>query len=85
MLSCREITKLVSESLDHPLPLSKRVSVWMHLSMCRLCSAFRRDQVVLKERISDEVERASSEEMPEVVKLSASAKQRIAKAIDSQA
>ena len=85
MLSCREITKLVSESLDHPLPLRKRVSVWMHLSMCRLCSAFRRDQVVLKERISDEVEHASNEEMPEGVKLSAAAKQRIAKAIDSQA
>ncbi len=84
MLSCKEISKLVSESLEHPLPRSKRISVWMHLSMCRLCSAFRRDQVVLKERLSDEAVRASSDEMSESVKLSAAAKKRIVKAMKSQ-
>ncbi|SMP43483.1 hypothetical protein SAMN06265222_101940 [Neorhodopirellula lusitana] len=84
MLTCKEITQLVSESLDRPLPLRKRVSVWMHLSMCRLCSAFRRDQLVLKERISDELERASREKMSEEVKLSAAAKQRMVKELSKR-
>ncbi|WP_455429558.1 anti-sigma factor family protein [Neorhodopirellula lusitana] len=84
MLTCKEITQLVSESLDRPLPLRKRVSVWMHLSMCRLCSAFRRDQLVLKERISDELERASREKMSEEVKLSAAAKQRMKKELSKR-
>ncbi|TWU25296.1 hypothetical protein Pla52o_15950 [Novipirellula galeiformis] len=81
MLSCKETTKLVSESLDHPLPLSKQISVWIHRSMCQLCSAFRRNQVVLKERIPNEAERWTSEEMSNVVKLSDAAKQKIAQAM----
>ncbi|TWU40238.1 hypothetical protein Q31b_35830 [Novipirellula aureliae] len=84
MLSCKEITKLVSESLDHPLPLRKRMSVWMHLSMCQLCSAFRRDQVVLHERIMDESERVTHAENDQSVNLSAEAKQRIRKFMESR-
>nr|WP_146391358.1 hypothetical protein [Allorhodopirellula solitaria] len=74
----------MSKSLDRPLPPSKRIIVWMHLQMCRLCSAFRRDQILLKERIAQEVSRESGKEMPQEVTLSAAAKQRITKAMDSQ-
>ncbi len=38
MLTCRETSKLVSESLDRKLPWHRRLSVAFHLSMCRLCS-----------------------------------------------
>ncbi|TWU23228.1 hypothetical protein Pla52o_27640 [Novipirellula galeiformis] len=48
MLSCKEISKLVSESLDHKLTLRQRMEMWMHLRMCRLCSAFRRDLLRLR-------------------------------------
>lgn len=41
--SCKRVTELLSESMEHPLPLSKRIFLWFHLAMCRLCRGFARD------------------------------------------
>lgn len=48
MRSCKEISKLVSSSLDRPLPFREKIEVWMHLKMCRLCNAFGRDLLRLR-------------------------------------
>jgi hypothetical protein len=42
MLRCREVSKLVSESMERELPMRQRLPVWMHLAMCRLCAGFDR-------------------------------------------
>ncbi|KLU07500.1 hypothetical protein RISK_000578 [Rhodopirellula islandica] len=84
MLSCKEVSQLVSESLDRPLPIGQRISVWIHLRMCRLCSAFRRDQMVLRERLSEQPEPSPDQEMSKTVELSAAAKQRIVDAMKSR-
>ena len=49
MLSCKEVSRLVSESLDRKRPFWKRVSVWIHLSLCRLCRGFRNDLLKLRD------------------------------------
>ncbi|RMG38379.1 MAG: hypothetical protein D6725_07240 [Planctomycetota bacterium] len=43
MLSCREVARLLSESVDRKLGLWQRIHLRLHLAMCRLCSGFRRD------------------------------------------
>ncbi len=43
MLSCKEVARLLSESVDHKLSLWQRVNLRLHLTMCKLCSGFRRD------------------------------------------
>ncbi len=48
MLTCREISKWVSESLDRKLPLHLRVEVRLHLMMCRMCRRYRRQTVALR-------------------------------------
>lgn len=40
MLSCREVTRLVSDSHERPLGLRERMSLRMHLTMCSACSKF---------------------------------------------
>jgi hypothetical protein len=49
MLSCKEVSYLVSESLDRKLPLWQRVQVRMHLLVCRFCSRFRKQTLFLRE------------------------------------
>lgn len=48
MLTCKEVSQLVSELLDRQLPLWQRVQVRMHLFMCRFCSRFRKQTLFLR-------------------------------------
>lgn len=41
-LTCDESTRLVSTSLDEPLPFSDRTAVRVHAVICRACRRFRR-------------------------------------------
>jgi len=49
MLSCKEISQLVSDGLDCELPWYQRLQVRVHLLMCRLCSGFRRHLLLLRQ------------------------------------
>ncbi len=49
MLSCREITRLYSESLERPLPFRQRLGLWMHLQMCSLCKGFAKHLTLLRD------------------------------------
>jgi hypothetical protein len=42
MLSCRRMTKLISEALDRPLSWLQRLGVGIHLLGCSPCRRFRR-------------------------------------------
>lgn len=41
MLMCRDISKLVSQSLDRKLPLRLRMEIRIHLMMCSICRTYR--------------------------------------------
>lgn len=61
MLSCKDVTQLVSESLDGKLSLRRRLTVRLHLLMCKFCSRFRRQMLFLSrvardERLAEETE-----------------------------
>ena len=49
MLSCKEVSHLVSESLDRKLSLWQRIQVRVHLLMCRFCSRFRNQTLFLRD------------------------------------
>ncbi|HEV2695829.1 MAG TPA: hypothetical protein VG347_23270 [Verrucomicrobiae bacterium] len=39
-LDCREAARVQSEALDHPLPISKRIGLWLHLFICKWCRRY---------------------------------------------
>jgi predicted anti-sigma-YlaC factor YlaD len=47
MLTCKEASMLVSESLEHKLPFRRRMAVRMHLLMCSLCRTYRNQMLQL--------------------------------------
>lgn len=86
MLSCREVSELVSQSLERKLPLRQRLSMQLHLSMCRLCSGFRRQLLLLRQAASLEARRAERDPPPDdAPHLSDDARRRIQEALDRAA
>ncbi len=47
MMTCKEVSTLVSMGDIESAPLARRMGVWMHLAMCRHCRAFRRQMALI--------------------------------------
>jgi len=48
MLTCKEVTHLLSEGQDRKLTVAERVRLEMHLLMCTGCSNFRKQMDFLR-------------------------------------
>ena len=40
--SCREVQTELTEYLEGNLPLPRRLGIWVHLLLCRVCASFLR-------------------------------------------
>ncbi len=63
LFSCRQVARQVSESLEHPLPLDRRIVVIFHLAMCSACRAYRRQVIGLDRLIRIRLRRNTMEQM----------------------
>jgi predicted anti-sigma-YlaC factor YlaD len=52
MLSCKEVSNLLSDRLDRKLSFMERVRLRMHLAMCTACSRVGRQLGFLREALS---------------------------------
>ncbi len=75
MLSCKDVTRLISESMDHSLPLGKRIGVWLHLLICKFCARYERQLLLIRETVrqlvatEEEPGGPSGETLPEEAKV----------------
>lgn len=81
MLSCKEVTQLVSQSLDGRLGWRARVGVRLHLLVCRACVRFVRQMRFLR-TAAQHFSRACPETAA-APRLSAAARERIARALNT--
>jgi predicted anti-sigma-YlaC factor YlaD len=80
MRTCKEISKLVSESLDRELPLRDRMAMRMHLMMCSLCRTYSHQMRQLRSVLTT----VSDVETPTEKTLSEEARRRIKQALKNE-
>ncbi len=51
MLNCKDMTKLISDSLERKISLRQRMELWMHIMMCGMCRRFRTNIIALRRRV----------------------------------
>lgn len=80
MFNCKEVTRIVSESLDRRLPIQQRMGLRIHLMMCRFCSRYRRQLLILRKAIRLHLQHGAT--MEPLVILLPEAKERIKSALN---
>jgi len=79
MLSCKNVTQLISESMDTSLPIGKRIGVRVHLLMCKFCSRYERQLLLIRETVRRIAATEEKPGEPPGETLSEEAKERIRK------
>lgn len=51
MLSCKDVTRLISESMDTSLPIGKRIGVRLHLLICKFCARYERQLLLIRDTV----------------------------------
>ena len=80
MLTCKQASQIISQSLDNPLSWSDRMKLKFHLFICDACTHFNKQLRLIKnavQRMKLETENDAS------IQLTVDAKARINQAIDS--
>ena len=62
MLSCKEVTRLLSEGQDRKLTLSEKVQLEMHLTICKGCKNYKAQMSFLRTACQRYVKEHSSQQ-----------------------
>ncbi len=67
MLTCKQASQFISQSLDRPLTLRERLALKLHLLICKYCKRFSQQLVSMRvalETMTKMAENDNSIEMP---------------------
>jgi len=81
MLSCKDVTRLVSESLDQTLPIQQRIALRIHFLLCKLCDRYRRHLLFIRNAVRKHPERLEGQEAPSSTTLSPEARERLKRSL----
>ena len=81
MLSCKDVTRLISESMDRQLPLRKRIGVRVHLLICKFCARYERQLLQIRETVRHLAATEEKPGEPYGETLSEEARERIGKSL----
>jgi hypothetical protein len=81
MLSCKDATKLLSQSMDASLPVGKRIGLRFHLLICKFCVRYQRQLLLIREAARHLGGAADHPEASSGENLSAEARDRIKKSL----
>ncbi|MFQ5991750.1 MAG: zf-HC2 domain-containing protein [Nitrospiraceae bacterium] len=82
--SCEEVTRLVSESLDRPLPLRKRIGLRVHYFICVLCRRYGEQLHFIRDAVRSYPERVEGQEPHDAPTLNPEARERMKCALSAR-
>lgn len=71
LFRCKDITELISQSMDEKLPLRVRLGIKFHLMMCDLCTRYKKQLDLIRRAISkikNDFETQPPRKLPDEVK-----------------
>ena len=80
MLDCKQTSQLISQSLDRSLTLRERLSLKLHLFICKYCKQFSQHMQTIRVALK---QMTSSIESNDVITMPSAAKSRILQSIES--
>ncbi len=83
MLTCREMTRLLSDAMDRSLPLHLRMRMRVHLAICTSCQRYQRQLRIIRHTLGKHGERLEEAWKPQGPSLSPEAKQRLQRALEA--
>lgn len=51
MISCKDAATLISRSLDDKLPIYRRIQIFIHLSVCDLCTLYSNQLTMIRQAL----------------------------------
>jgi len=78
---CREITQLISESMDRKLTLRERITMRLHLKICVLCGRYLKQLMYVREAVHHHAAHLENGASPEPPSLSEEARERLKRAL----
>ncbi len=78
---CKEVTRLVSESLDRDLSVPERLTLRVHVLMCVLCRRFARQVRFVRDALRRHPDRLEGQVLPPPPGLSTEARDRIRRSL----
>lgn len=82
MISCRRATELMSQQLDHSLPIHKKIALRLHTNLCRACFHYGQQIKSLQDLLTNLDENTPTITLPQE-NLSEETKQKIKKSLSS--
>jgi hypothetical protein len=80
VLSCKQASRLLSQSLDRRLSWQERMGLRLHLMVCDVCRRFGKQLLIMRNAIKAMVD---ASEQDQQIRLPAEARDRITKVIES--
>ncbi len=64
MFNCKDISRLVSESMDRRLSWRQRLGIRFHLLMCRYCFRYQKQILLLRRLLRQQAEHPQDSSLP---------------------
>ena len=80
MRTCKEVAARLSQGLEEPIPLGERMTLRMHMMMCKYCARYF-NQIRSLRALARGYEAVDDPDVDARIKLSPEARERIAEAL----